>query len=278
MRHLMHATVAALALAAAPAMAQDAPSDDNFNGPYVGGSFGIGVQNNDVREFQRFDRGFDGSYDTITTTTGANAFSPGFCNGAANGPRPANACRNDKDDIAYHGRIGWDARIGDFVVGVLGEFGRTEVIDSVSSFSTTPAFYTMTREIEWEANIRGRFGYAAGGKTLFYATGGPAYARIKNSFTTSNTVNAFSDNGRKLFSKGAVFGGGVEQALGRNFSVGLEYLYTRYTEDDYRVRATAGNAVASNPFVLNGQPGTEFSRSDPRFDFHTMRVTAAFRF
>lgn len=278
MRHLTTAAAAALAFLTAPAMAQDATdTDDNFNGPYVGGSFGAGVQNNDVGEFQRFDRGLNGSFDTITTTTGANAFSPGFCNGAARGPTPATGCVNDKDDIAYHVRAGWDVRYGRIVVGVVGEFGRTEVIDSVSSFSTTPAFYTMTRKLDWEANVRGRIGYAAGGTTLFYATGGAAYAKIKNSFATSNGVNAFSSNGNSE-SQGAVFGGGVEQALGRNFSVGLEYLYTRYTKDDYRVRATAGNAVASNPFVLNGQPGTEFRRSDPRFDFHTMRVTAAFRF
>lgn len=278
MRHLMHATVAALALAAAPAMAQDAPSDDNFNGPYVGGSFGIGVQNNDVREFQRFDRGFDGSYDTITTTTGANAFSPGFCNGAANGPRPANACRNDKDDIAYHGRIGWDARIGDFVVGVLGEFGRTEVIDSVSSFSTTPAFYTMTREIEWEANIRGRFGYAAGGKTLFYAAGGPAYARINTSFTTSNAANSFTVRNQKYNSWGFTAGGGVEQSITKNFSVGLEYMYNQYQDDFASVRVGQGTAPATNPFLLGGAGGTDIQRDDERFRFHSIRATAAIRF
>lgn len=278
MRHVTNAATAALALLATPAIAQGTDEHpENFNGPYVGGSFGIGVQNNDIGEFQRFDRGFNGSFDTITTTTGADAFSPGFCNGAARAATPGSGCRNDKDDIAYHVRAGWDVRYGKIVVGVVGEFGRTEVIDSVSSFSTTPAFYTMTRELDWEGSVRGRVGYAAGGTTLFYVTGGAAYAHIKNSFATSNGVNAFSSNGNS-YSKGSVFGGGVEQALGRNVSIGLEYLYTRYNEDDYRVRATAGNAVASNPFVLNGQAGTEFSRSDPRFDFHTMRVTAAFRF
>lgn len=275
MRFFNVVTLGALAMTATPALAQD--EEAGFDGPYVGGSFGYTIQNNDIGEFQRFDRGLNGSFDTITTTTGANAFSPGFCNGAARGATPAGGCTNDRDDIEYHARIGWDTQYGDWVVGVVGEFGKSEVRDSVTSFSTTPAFYTMTREIRWQGNVRGRFGYAAGGRTLFYATGGAAYARIRNGFTTSNGVNAFSDNGDS-YSLGAVAGGGVEQKLGRNFSIGLEYLYTRYTDDDYRVRATAGNAVASNPFVLNGQPGTEFSRSDPRFDFHAIRATAAFRF
>lgn len=275
MRFLTGAAIGALAIIATPALAQD--DQVGFDGPYVGVSVGYGFQNNDVGEFQRFDRGFNGSFDTITTTTGANAFSPGFCNGAARGTAPASGCANDRDDIEYHARAGWDVQSGNWVVGVVGEFGKSEVRDSVTSFSTTPAFYTMTREIEWQGNLRGRFGYAAGGRTLFYGTAGAAYASIRNSFTTSNAVNAFSDNGKSR-SWGAVAGGGVEQKIGRNLSIGVEYLYTRYKDDDYRVRATAGNAVASNPFVLNGQPGTEFSRSDRRFDFHAIRATAVFRF
>lgn len=274
MRFPTRAAIAAIAIVATPALAQE---EAEFEGPYVGVSVGATVQNNDVGEFQRFDRGLNGSFDTITTTTGTNAFSPGFCNGAANGPTPASGCRNDKDAVEYNVRAGWDVPFGKWVVGVVGEFGTSDVRDSVTSFSTTPAFYTMTREIEWQGNVRGRIGYAAGGKTLFYATGGAAYASIDNSFTTNNGVNAFADNGKSR-SWGGVAGGGVEQKIGRNFSIGLEYLYTRYTDDDYRVRATAGNAVASNPFVLNGQPGTEFSRSDPRFDFHSIRATAQFRF
>lgn len=275
MRILTAAALGAFAFTATPALAQD--EEPGFDGPYIGVSAGYGFQNNDIGEFQRFDRGFDGSSDTITTTTGANAFSPGFCNGAARGPVPASGCANDRDGVEYHVRAGWDAQFGDLVVGVVGEFGKSDIRDSVTSFSTTPAFYTMTREIEWQGSVRGRLGYAAGALTLFYATGGAAYASIDNSFTTNNSVNAFFDNGKSR-SWGAVGGGGVEQRIGRNLSIGVEYLYTRYNDDDYRVRATAGNALASNPFVLNGQSGTEFSRSDPRFDFHAIRATAAFRF
>ena len=84
MRFLTIAAIGALAVTATPAFAQD--EDAGFEGPYIGGSFGYTIQNNDIGEFQRFDRGFNGSFDTITTTTGANAFSPGFCNGAARGP------------------------------------------------------------------------------------------------------------------------------------------------------------------------------------------------
>lgn len=275
MRFLISAAIGALAVTASPAFAQDENAE--FNGPYVGVSLGYAFQDDDAGEFQNFDRGFNGSFDTITTTTGGNAFAPGFCGGAASAATPGAGCADDRDGTNYHVRAGWDVQFGNFVVGAVGEFGKSEVRDSVSSFSTTPAFYTMTREIEWDANARLRAGYAMDGTTLFYATGGAAYAKIENSFATNNGVNAFADTG-KSESWGFVAGGGVEQKLGRNFSIGVEYLYTRFNDDDYRVRATAGNALASNPFVLNGQPGTEFSRSDERFDYHAVRATVAFRF
>ena len=188
MRVLTCAAIAALTCTAAPALAQDA--EQAFSGPYVGGSVGYGFQNNDVGEFQRFDRGFDGTFDTITTTTGANAFSPGFCNGRAGGATPLPAgCRNDKDGWSYYGRIGMDSQSGNIVIGALGEFGKTEINDSVSAFSTTPANYVMTRDVKWEASIRGRIGYAPG-TTLFYGTFGPGYANIDRSFTSTNTSSS----------------------------------------------------------------------------------------
>lgn len=276
MRALALAAASALAFAATPAFAQDS-GDEPFTGFYVGGSVGYSFQNNDVGETILFDRNLDGIYaDTVTTTTSANAFSPGFCNGAANTNAPAGGCLNDKDDIEYHLRFGYDRQMGNIVVGVLGEIGKSEVRDSVTGFSTTPASYTMTRELDWNASIRGRVGFAAN-TTLFYATGGVTYGRIDNSFTTTNGANSFTLREAKDDSWGAQFGGGIEQKIGRNFSVGVEYLYTRFRDDDFRVRAGAGTAPATNPFLL-GAGATDFRRSDPRFDYHSVRLTAAFRF
>lgn len=272
------AATSALALAA-PAFAQDAdlPDAEPFTGVYVGGSFGYDVQGNDVGERILFDRNGDGRFgDTVTTATGGNAFSPGFCNGAA--VSSANGrCRNDKDDISYSARVGIDQQFDNIVVGVVGEFGKSDIRDSVSGFSTTPASYTMTRELDWVAAVRGRVGYAAN-TTLFYATSGVAYAKIDNSFATSNTANAFSSRGSST-EWGYQVGGGIEQKLGRNFSIGLEYLYNQFNGDDYRVRAERGTAPATNPFVLApNTAGTDFRRSDPKFRWSSLRATAAFRF
>jgi len=135
----------------------------------------------------------------------------------------------------------------------------------------------MTRDVKWEASIRGRIGYAPG-TTLFYGTFGPGYANIDRSFTSTNTANSFAQFGkRKQF--GIVGGGGVEQKLGRNFSIGMEYTFHQYQDDDYRVRVTQGTAPATNPFVLaSGGTSTDFRRSDDKFRWHSLRATAAFRF
>lgn len=279
-RNFTVAALGAIAMAtiATPAFAQDANGESHFDGPYVGGSVGIGVQPNDIGESILFDTNLDGNFgDTVRTGAGANAFSPGFCNGAATSSLPGN-CTNDKDDIEYHARVGFDKQMGNIVVGVMGEFGKSEIRDSVTGFSTTPALYTMTREFDWNASIRGRLGYAAGGKTLFYAAGGPAYARIKNSFVTSNGANAFTSTDSRHNSWGVTGGGGVEQKIGNAFSIGLEYMYNQYQDDDYVVRSGPGTAPATNPFLLVNTAGTDFQRSDEKLRFHSLRATAAFRF
>lgn len=276
----------AIACSAVPALAQSAdqdepapapvpplPEDDRpFQGLYVGGFVGYAAQPNDPGESVIFDR--NGSA-TVTTATGEDAFSPGFCNGAANGTIPDAGCRNDHDGISYGGRVGFDLQKGPLVFGALAEFGDNRIRDSVTAFSTTPASYTLTRSVSWEGGLRGRVGFAAR-NTLFYGTGGAGYARIKSDFSTSNTANAFAVTGTRN-KWGVQYGGGIEQKISRNFSIGLEYLYHDYDTPDARVLVTQGTAPATNPFVLGGTT-TTFARSDNRFNWHSVRLTAAFRF
>ena len=271
----------AATMLAVPAMAQDSGStardrSQDFNGPYVSVGGGATLQGSDRGETLVFDTDRDGTYgDQVTTSTGADAFSPGFCNGAATGTANV-GCRNDKDGPEFFGRVGLDKRMGNFVVGALIEGGHSVARDSVSGFSTTPASYTMSREADWQASARLRAGYTPGGGALFYVTGGPAYARLDNRFTTTNTANSFADNG-KTNAWGYAAGGGAEVMVTNNIAVGLEYLYTDVKDDDYVVNVGAGSAPATNPFLLNGG-GTNIQRSDPHFRTHSVRGTLSFRF
>ena len=277
MKYIYFALLASayLAVTTAPAFAQS--GDDEWEGAYVGGSIGLAAQNNDRNESVLFDTNLDGNFgDTVRTVAGVNAFSPGFCGGAANGRTPIEGCRGDSDGLEYNIRAGYDQQNGNIVYGVLVEAGKNEARDSVSAFSTTPAFYYFTRELDYSVGARARLGYAAGG-ALFYGTGGVTYGKIENEFETSNAANSFTNNGGTK-SWGYSYGGGTEIKIAKNFSIGLEYLYTNYVDDDYRVSVGRGTAPATNPFLLTNPSGTTMRRSDSDFDMHNIRITTAFRF
>ena len=268
---------AGLALAgttASPAWAQDGA--DSWTGPYVGGRLGYAFQRNDDGETILFDTNLDGNFDdNVNTAAGANAFSPGFCGGAAADRTPAAGCGDDRDGTDWAVHAGYDVQLGSFVVGVVGDYGRTNISDSVAAFSTTPAFYTMTRRLRDNASIRARAGVALG-DTLVYGTGGALWGKVRNSFATSNGVNSFTNTGNDD-GWGYRAGGGIEHRVSRNFSIGAQYLYSSLKDDDYRVRAL-GPAPATNPFILRNSSGTDFARSGDRFNWHSAHVTASFRF
>lgn len=274
---------AASAQYAAPAPLAD---EQPFSGLYVAASGGYDFQGNDIGSRIQFDRNGDGRFgdgitDQVSTAAGADAFSPGFCNGRAYNASPLRGCKNDRDRASYYGRVGFDIQRGPFVLGALGEFGKTGIKDYVTGFSTTPAFYTLERSVKWEASARLRAGVAFGEGPqagLFYATGGAGYADIRHRFFTNNTANAFSDNGDDK-KWGFVVGGGVEKFLTRNISIGAEYTYHDYKDGDYRVRVTQGTAPATNPFVLApNTAGTTIRRADDNFRWHSLRGTIGFHF
>ncbi|WP_374524803.1 outer membrane protein [Sphingopyxis sp.] len=272
---------ASASLLTVPAFAQDTAGDhdksQDFNGLYVTVGGGGTLQGSDRGETLVFDTDRDGVYgDPVNMIGGTDAFAPGFCNGAATGTGNI-GCRNDKDGPEFFGRLGYDRRMGNVVVGALIEGGHSVARDSVSGFSTTPAAYTLSREADYQASARLRAGYTPGGGALFYVTGGPAYARLDNKFATTNTANSFADNG-KTNGWGYAAGGGAEIMVARNVAIGLEYLYTDLKDKDYAVNVGPGTAdPATNPFLLNGG-GTDIQRSDPHFRTHSVRGTLSYRF
>lgn len=274
MTRFILAALAGTALLASPAAAQE---DDSWTGFYLGAHAGYGFQPGDGDETILFDTNLDGSFgDTVNTSAGANAFSPGFCGGAANGPTPGDGCDDDRDGLEGGIQAGFDYQAGGFVVGLVADYDRSRVRDSVSAFSTTPARYTMTRRLRDSATLRARAGFAMD-RTLVYGTAGFARGRIRNSFSTSNAANSFTGNGNET-GWGYAVGGGVEQRLGRSFSIGLQYLYKNIDAGDYVVRAGPGTAGLTNPFRIVNPNGTDFARSDDDFSTHGVQLTANFRF
>ena len=270
----------ALAAAASPALAQSDDADSKWSGAYLGASIG----NTDPRGGDDgtilFDTNLDGAFgDTVRTGAGADAFSPGFCGGITAGRTPAAGCVDDKGGSTLGIRAGYDWQVGNFVFGALAEYSSYDVRDGLTGFSTTPASYTFVRELDSSIALRARGGVAFGQNSdwLAYATAGAVRTKISDSFQSTNTANAFSltEGGD---SNGMQFGGGIERKIAGNVSIGLEYLRTRIDDEDARVLTSRGTAPLTNPFLLVNASGTNFRRSDDRFDLDTVQLTLNLRF
>ena len=271
--------LAAAGAIATPALAQSA-DPTSWTGFYAGGRAGYSFQPGDGDERIKFDNNLDGNFgDTVRTTTGADAFSPGFCGGGAKSAVPAGGCAKDNDSLEFALHAGYDFDLGGFVVGALAEVGYGFAEDSVSAFSTTPANYVMTRSMRENAGVRARAGYAFGAdrNTLVYGTGGVVWAKMQNDFRSTNRLNAYSEFGDdKVFGWRA--GAGVEQRVNRHLSIGLQYLHTSLKDDGARLHVARGGQPATNPFILVNANGTDFARSHRRFVTDNVSATASFRF
>jgi outer membrane immunogenic protein len=266
------AAALAAALAASGASAQQA----DWSGAYVGAHAGGGWQSETDDERVSFDTDLNGAFgDTVRTGTGADAFSPGFCGGAAIGATAAAGCDEDEGGFEFGGHLGYDMQFGSFVVGAVVEGTRTDVEDSVTAFSTTPASYVQTRKLKNLAALRVRGGVAFG-DSLLYATGGVASGEIEHSFTTTNTANSFSVMGGDDRADGWQLGGGVEHMVTPDVALGLEYLYTSLEDEDGGNVRAAGRA--GTPFTTVNATGTDFRRSESDFETHSVRMRASYRF
>ncbi|MFT3810791.1 MAG: outer membrane beta-barrel protein [Micropepsaceae bacterium] len=267
---------------AAPAPMAPAPAPkrtSNWSGLYIGGHLGYGWSAENDDETFLFDTDLDGGYgDTVFTSAvpPVNAFGPGFCGGAATSTANT-ACDDDEGGIDAGLRLGYDWDFGGFVLGGLIEGSYNDISDSVSGFSTTPASYTMTRELNYLLAARLRAGFAFD-NFLIYGTGGYAYGDVDRTFTTTNTANTFTpfnDDGID----GYQLGGGAEYMISDSLSFGVEYLYTDLKDDEYFVAVGPGTAdPATNPFLQDNPAGTNIGRSDDSFDIHSVRATLNYRF
>lgn len=283
MRYITLAAAAAAALLASVGTA----SAQDWSGPYIGLSAGGAVADDDEDERVIFDTNLDGNFnDTVRTTGGVDAFGPttanpgGFCNGKANGNNFASGCTEDdnvKGDFAV--RAGWDFQSGAWVYGIVAEAAAVDVEDFNTAFSITPAAYQFNREIEdvvYAARLRG--GYAFG-RNLAYVTGGVAFAKVTDTYFTTNAANSFTPLTSEQDATGYQVGLGFETWLNDRFTLGAEYLYTKLnTDEGLTVRTGPGTAPPTNPFLIVNPAGTDQRRTSDELAYHGFRVTLAARF
>jgi len=100
-------------------------------------------------------------------------------------------------------------------------------LDSNAILAAIPAARSLAREeYDYTGTVRGRVGYVADPRWMFYVTGGFAFAgtRVLN-FPAGTDIEEKKLNVRPGWSVGA----GVEYALSPHWSTRVEYLYNQYT-------------------------------------------------
>lgn len=211
MKHLLGGIALSLVLAA-PAMAADmrmpvkapavvAAAVHSWSGFYVGGHAGYawGHSKTEVGRPDALDCGNSAQCETISHKT----------NGVFGG---------------LHAGYNW--QVNSIVFGLEAEGGYIGARGTV--FSTIATDHRFEAEYGAYGAFTGRLGVAVN-RTLFYGKGGVVIAHIKNEalddFPTPDVEHIGRSSGTRV---GWTAGGGLEYALGGNWSVRGEYLYMRF--------------------------------------------------
>ncbi len=125
--------------------------------------------------------------------------------------------------------VGYNQQFDNWVIGMEADWSRTNDV-----VKNTDAGADFAFGLNHEVTMRGRFGFAAD-DTLFFLTGGGAFAQ-------GNLDGIISPDPDNITGKhwGWTVGGGVEHAFTDQFRMKFDYLYTRYSGDNYSSTSCVG--------------------------------------
>jgi len=158
------------------------------------------------------------------------------------------------------GQFGYNWQVGAVVFGLEADVdGHNWSTTRTAAGTGLPAVFipgdSFSVDSQWQASLRARLGYAFD-HTLLYVTGGPAWTGVNvNTNFIATTAGGFlfpassASDSRTL--TGGTVGGGIEYAIVKNWTIGLEGRYTWYGSATYNggsVAAIAGSPTG--PYVL----------------------------
>jgi outer membrane immunogenic protein len=177
-----------------------------FGGAYIGAAIGYGRQDAEMT-----DKLFGPSYD-------------------------------DNDSTVTGGLIsGYNIQCGRVLIGIESDFDffNTSAEASVDTIR-------LTSSMDWFGTSRVRLGLVHNDDTLFYVTGGLAYADVDHTFNDTHvgTIGPFSqsDNDREY---GWTVGGGVEFLRGTNWTLRAEGLYVDLGSETHHYEISSGYGVCT---------------------------------
>lgn len=209
MKKICAILAAGTALAAAPAFAQDATPAENFSGLRVEALVG-------------YDHHRSGSSEDVDNTRDL---------------------KQSIDGVTYGAGIGYDVAMGDrLTIG-----GEAEITDSSAGWdnnNSQPNVFNLGKVDAGRSYYVGaRLGYAVSPSTLMYVKGGYSNARynLQGSDGTTGLTQRLDTDGYRV-------GAGVEQKVGQNAFVKVEYRYSNYSKGEFDFN---GNTPDSSRFNID---------------------------
>lgn len=220
----------------------------SWTGIYIGGNIGgtwdnyrLGSFFEDVEVQQQFEENFDIEQRPDGGPTAFDSVFPNFPDA-------------DGDDGSIFGgaQIGAAKQWGHLVVGIEGDFDalstsfhRSEEFFGTSSnrglFSETTGIARREGSTDWNASVRLRLGYVPASRWQIYVTGGVAFADVEGSSDGIASTDFFGGKGEFVGNvltenhsadchvfTGWTAGTGIEWALNRWLSLGVEYRYSNF--------------------------------------------------
>ncbi len=189
---------------------------------------------------------------TEPTSSGGGAFPAGD---PYHAPYGAPFSYGLSDSITGGGTIGcnWQPS-SQVVLGLEGEFGYMRMTGSVINPNSVPTLGSDTTSSahvgDWYGVLAGRLGYAVD-RTLLYVKGGAAFTQISASMNDNCTVAPCGTGTLNATGSGPTLGwtvgGGIEYAMGTNWSLKAEYLYLNF-DQSFDVCGAGGGGAAGARF------------------------------
>ncbi|MFT4090769.1 MAG: TonB-dependent receptor [Asticcacaulis sp.] len=125
-------------------------------------------------------------------------------------------------------------------------------------------------EVEWDASVRGRVGYAITNRAMVYGTAGLAYLRQKQARDQYRSGTLYFVEREAKTRKGYTLGAGTEYALTPRWSVKAEYDYSAFGKADFRFDGALINGSYTS--VITGREASN------KMELHTVKTGLNYRF
>jgi outer membrane immunogenic protein len=175
----------------------------------------------------------------------------------------------------FGGEVGANWQVQNWVFGLAGDFNWLDVSDT-TQFPSIDAGKTdqFASRYDWLGTARGRVGFAAG-RSLFYATGGAAFGRVKHEYV-HNLFSQPPGGPGQTFAvahtrTGWTVGAGWEFMLMPNWTFKAEYLHVDLGESNLDLAGLISGATAGG-----APPGTSVLHFTNRLDI--IRAGINFKF